>query len=59
MRGALVVSLFCTVLVCGLRFRPAAEVADHSQAGLAHGAGQPQAIVQTPATVQSPTVALN
>ena len=57
MRGALVVSLFCTVFICGLRFRPAADAADHSK--LASPTVQvPQAIVQTPAA-PARTVALN
>lgn len=57
MRGALVVSLFCTVLICGLRFRPAADAADHAK--LASPTVQvPQAIVQTPAALPQ-TVALN
>ena len=57
MRGALVVGLFCTVFICGLRFRPAADAADHSK--LASPTVQvPQAIVQTPAALPQ-TVALN
>ncbi len=61
MRGALVVSLFCTVFICGLRFRPAADVADHSPLALPTTHVQ-QVIGQCPAATPAEpaqTVALN
>ena len=61
MRGALVVSLFCAVFICGLRFRPAADAADHSQLALPTTHVQKvigQCPVLTPAALPQP-VALN